>query len=1051
MATITVKKSGGNHNTITKAVNAAKTGDTIIVYAGVYKEQIRIHTSGLTIKANSGDHVEVSGGIELTNRSNPNPGTAGYYPTGSYTNNRASTDGAGYKWDKLVLADASDIIWDGIDIVKGLGRGFQTGTDNRNINYKNITVKNCEIHSHRGSGAHFMWARNVRLENVTFHHNVCFYLGDNVSSRNVVPGSYGNHPGTLSFKGCNDTIIKGCNFYHNGGETVMLDSNMGGSTRFHMERTTISDGKEVVFYMHAASEITINRCTFYTSEDRDIWVSNGHTIGFRGIMQRAVESETADRLHGTVFGIQNVKFSNCLFVNTGQNAGFGSNKIVANNGVTYLKNIKYKGCTFVQTKPHYNLMGQRAIQESGNLFEGCIFYASGAGKMINGSFPSSGYTFKNNMWNNSPGSQYVVNGSVVANPKLNNPTAIIHRNGIDLNNYKLLAGSPAINKWSGHGLVDDGFGGARGSITDYGFHDTEATGAPPVSTSPNASFSMSAYSVKPGVEVTLNDTSTPSSGQSITSRNFVVTLPGTSENFQGTTTPFKFTPAIKGDYTITLTVAQGNGKSSAISKSLIVSDDDVPPPPSGCDTSDFSKWSSAIKSGNPTLATLVSGERSIECPTSEDQGWWYSYWGGNVNPGDHLDLQYDVKGTLESGNINVFILYYSGDTLLGNPPSESFSPTSEYKSYKLSSVVPATATKARVDIRMWGAVGKIYFKNVCLGAPGSVSARITAMSGGSAVSHGGSVENGEDVIFDGSSSDGTGKSYSWRVLDGSGHQVGEATTGATLTKRFDTIGSYSAELTVTAGDENSVALFRFSVVNDVSTELSVSFILDSGEISVSKPESFQVEFDPHFTAPDGISVDAYKWEILASDNTTVLNTINNNGAASPTFPLAGVSDRVYGMRLTAHFSSGASRAYVKYRIITVEPIPAGGVIGPPNPSSVGHGSQNVIHSDGSHTHEIATDLDGRAGSVPIIDHFGVLYIQRLNLGRHDADTPHTRMLGPVRLSLDGDILLINGGKISGPEVIFDSQNIVTPNLPTHDPHVKGQWWLDAGKIAVSSG
>ena len=72
MATITVKKSGGNHNTITKAVNAAKTGDTIIVYAGVYKEQIRIHTSGLTIKANSGDHVEVSGGIELTNRSNPN-------------------------------------------------------------------------------------------------------------------------------------------------------------------------------------------------------------------------------------------------------------------------------------------------------------------------------------------------------------------------------------------------------------------------------------------------------------------------------------------------------------------------------------------------------------------------------------------------------------------------------------------------------------------------------------------------------------------------------------------------------------------------------------------------------------------------------------------------------------------------------------------------------------------------------------------------------------------------------------------------------------------
>ena len=56
---------GQTYSTIQEAVDEASKGDVIVIHQGIYREEVRIHTDGITIRANEGDEVIVSGCIPL--------------------------------------------------------------------------------------------------------------------------------------------------------------------------------------------------------------------------------------------------------------------------------------------------------------------------------------------------------------------------------------------------------------------------------------------------------------------------------------------------------------------------------------------------------------------------------------------------------------------------------------------------------------------------------------------------------------------------------------------------------------------------------------------------------------------------------------------------------------------------------------------------------------------------------------------------------------------------------------------------------------------------
>jgi len=523
---ITVKKSGGDHNTIQKAVDAASSGDTIVVYAGEYKEAIHFNKnkSNITVKANAGDSVTVTGGMPFENKSNP---TSGYLPTGSYR--EGSTNGARFKYEGLVVVEADDVTWQGIDIANGLGRGFRVGTNIENDPKRRVTIRDCVVYNHRNAGIIALFVYDFHVINVTMHHCTNYYLGDNVNQ-------IGNWPGCSIYKGCRDVVIDNCDFYYNGGESVLIDANFFGSDGMTLKNSRISDAKSTVVYLHSTHNITVDNCVFYSSVDKDINKSGGVDKGYHGLQLTPIE-EAGCNSNSPFTGIADVKIRNCLFVDMIINLWYTNRSKTCGGNAA---NLDVRGNTFVQTKSYSNLLAESYRVAENLTLEGNIFYTTDASKQANGAW-SSAYKFKNNLWLHNPGTHLMGSGSIVGDPKLRNPGATIHRNNINLDNYKLLSDSPAINKWSGHGLSIDYFGGTRGAITDFGFHDTGSTGIPSIPTSPVASFVMSTHSVESGTEVVLTDTSTPSSGESIASRSFIVTLPGTSEKFQGASTTLSYT------------------------------------------------------------------------------------------------------------------------------------------------------------------------------------------------------------------------------------------------------------------------------------------------------------------------------------------------------------------------------------------------------------------------------------------------------------------------------------------------------------------------------
>ena len=1055
---------------ISNAAIAAGDGGTVIVHQAEYFEQVIIKVPNVTIIANAGDTPVVTGRMEFSDRSNP---SSGVLPEGDWVSwvSTGEHGGASFKYAQLVYLLASGITWDGITVTKGVGRGIQIGDmkedegnpNEKYIRYINITIKNTEISYHRASGFKAIYADNVKLLDCTFHHNVAFYLGDNTSQ------GY-NHPGVSSFKGSNTALIERCNYYYNGGESIMADSNWDGSTDITVRDTIISDAKEVSFYIHAAHHMLFENCIFYTTEDRDLWFnSSGAEIGFHGVVGVSLEKQSYDETGGGMpfCGVQYVEIRNCLFVNTGGNLRFGSQNVPCES---YHRDWLITGCTFVQTKAKYQLLTSGTINFVSNVvFEGNLFYVTDEKYAFDGLWPS-GYIFRNNLWNHDPGTRFKQGSNdVIGNPILENPSAVIHQNAINIDNYKIKAGSPAIDQWASP-ITLDYFKNARTVPSDYGFHDLEATGGGGGDEVPYAAFTLSDDEVEVETEITATNTSVPSSGAVITETSWLLTLPGSVYQLTSLSSVFVFTLDTIGNYVLKLTVTQDNGGVSIVSKGITVSDEDtieppiIPPVPPDCN---LGVWSSSVRQGSPQFS-VIDNVYSIENDPG-DQGFYLSYWNTVVVPGQSLTLSADVFVDMgvEDFATMVALFYDSANNLLGSIFSINIYSNLDFEFVELIALVPANAVKLRMDMRAWNGTGILLFKNACIldnAAPPSNPpvAIMSVSSGGNPLLNNDSVPLGATVDFQGSGSINA-TSYKWTMYkqDVSSYVMWrDSVYHPSANFVMDDIGAFLMILIVTSEDGfKDGELFNFAVLDPEEflnvwftvTEINPHGISANSTIVGSSPITAQ--FEAFYETP-GLELIGHAWELLDEQGDVIAEFSSVENLITITFPYtnedwADETTINYGMKLTSTFEGYISKSFVNYLAVSVTVLPISQV-GPSIPDTISPITANVIKADGKHEHEVKVTTMGEINKFPIADNFGIFYSHFFAVGYIDEILKS--QYNNYSASMSGGIKFNNPAWLTAPELVFDAISIIMNKLPREDPNILYGLWIDENnKLSVSAG
>ena len=1051
--------AGQTYATIQAAINVSVPYDVIIVHAGTYFEQLYSLVQDLTIKNNPGDTPEVTGGIPISDRTNP---SSGVLPAGSWVpwvstpSGYGVSEGAGasYKYSPLVYLNADRTVWSGINIKECAGRAIQFG--NNKQRYTNCILENSEIYNNRGSGIQLTKQDNMIVRGCEIHHNVNFYLGDETNSGH-------NQPGMISISDVLDLLFEDCNIYYNGGEIFGLNTHDNtGSSRITVRNCQVSDGKEVLFYFHGCEDVHVESCVFYVSEDRDEWKADLE-IGFNGITMIPLELASYEWPSGYKFcGTQNIKFLNNLVVNTGYNYMFAGGSLPCGS---YYKNIEIKGNTFVQTKGGGQISISSPDIVENVVIDGNIFHTSGEGSMPYGGWPP-GVTWTNNLWNRQPHSDVFGAGSIVGDPKLKNPSAIIRQNAIDVDNYKIETGSAAIDQWITD-LVEDYFGSIRTTPSDLGFHDLEATGGEGGEEVPNAAFTLTAESVEIGTEVTAQDISTPSPGETITDIAWSITLPGTSEGATGTLPSIVYTPLVAGDYVYRLFVTQTNGGESVIYRTVkaINPDDIIPPqppqPPLNCE---LGVWNSAVRSGVPGFA-IIDDVYSIEC-YSDAQGMYYSWWESAVSIGDELKLSADVHADLASGNGTLFALFYDSANQLLSGESVNLNQNADFANVELLCTVPAQTVKVRMDIRLWNGAGTLLFKNACIidvadETPVIPAAYIDASISGTAISDNAFVDLDDTIDFTGEGSF-YADSYKWQQykwIDGIYTLFRDPLYTEEIAVLVDDIGAFYIELIVTSSTGNeSTKLFYFTVItpdNPIEVWFDVQQISSAGIPAtgiIIGDAPLTVLFTPRSSSED-LEVIGHTWEILNDQHETIdmIGSTDDILLTFPHKPLGLVDGDIvdYGMRLTTTFEGYHGVEHVEYLVVSVT-IATEEQIGPSIPATISPITDNVIQDDGSHKHAVLTSADGEPNTFPIADNLGVFFQHFLAAGYKAPvlGAPHN----PYSASFDQGIVFKRSALLTAPEIILDVLSLVLDKLPKTNPNSQGAVWVDENhKLSVSQG
>lgn len=523
--------------TIKRGINALAAGDTLLVKDGTYVEELDVEKSGtasapLTIKAYPGSKPVIDG---RAGEGSINSGL----PAGQIGKVNPET-GAGMKFTGLFDINGSNVVVDGFEITRSMGRGMRVFSPN-NTRITNVTIQNCNIHHNRASNLIFTGSKingqlpisGVKVINCELHWAGNFY-----------PKRHGTNvgwPGCLTFRAVENGLVRGCKIHNNWGESILLDSNDGGSRSFVVEDNILYDNMASL-YLHAVTNVVLQRNFIYRSiTDKQSRNPFGPSI--------SVAVSPAENPRYVQLPSRNLTIVNNILIGDGK--GFGvrgtsekmdiSDVLIAYNTIV---NPSVQGISAV-------IVNKRNIVFRNNI----IFSSEGAMLVYDGGQTNNGWIYSNNMYSSRPAA---LNGpnDVIGNPKFRNASGFPEAGQGDPTNYQILTGSPAIN--AGFNLSepkDDFFKNIRTGTPDIGGHEQNGSGFI------QADFEATPLSGPAPLSVTFQDTSSSSASISEWLWDFG---DGTISGQQNPTHVFN-----EGSFTISLRVTSSAGSDTVTKTDLI--------------------------------------------------------------------------------------------------------------------------------------------------------------------------------------------------------------------------------------------------------------------------------------------------------------------------------------------------------------------------------------------------------------------------------------------------------------------------------------------------
>jgi parallel beta-helix repeat protein len=442
-ATYYVAKDGsGDFTTIQAGADAAGSGDTVYVRAGIYHELIRIRNSGnssspITISGYPGERPIIDGEYTL-----PEGNTGWCDPV----------SGNCLSWSPLINISGSHVIFQNFEVKNSRGRGIQP-------NGSFITVKNSSIHNTRDS-AMTIYGSNVLIEN-----NKVWMASD--YAQYPRRASELNWSGGIATQRTHDITIRGNEVFNVWGEGIIPMN----SKNITIEDNVVYDNFAVNIYLATVEGVTIQRnlvyntntepflrggnpCTGITfaTEQADTGAYSSNQVVINNIIAGHREN-IAWWGEGISGALINTLIANNTLINATANSGTATN--LAIDGTTAHNNVRISNNIIMQNTP------------------GTI-----------ASVPNdSTFTFSNNLWSKTPEADARGSGDIIASPKLVNANAELSPGDVDPNWYKLTSSSPAINKAIKLSEVfDDFFGATRGNNPDIGAHEYD--GSPQITNTP---------------------------------------------------------------------------------------------------------------------------------------------------------------------------------------------------------------------------------------------------------------------------------------------------------------------------------------------------------------------------------------------------------------------------------------------------------------------------------------------------------------------------------------------------------------------------------------
>ena len=179
---------GQQYQVFQQAIDAAGANGTVICHAGEYHDTAVVRHSGLTIQANGADRVVFDGWVDDVSR----PNTTGAYPTNVLPDGpwqswlSAGPDPRGHKdvgSTSLLLVLANSVTIRNIIFTRSAGRGITAGRQPSDTvsRLHTLTLEGVEITHCRGTALHvYKMDGPITIDDSITHHNVSFYLGDDI-------------------------------------------------------------------------------------------------------------------------------------------------------------------------------------------------------------------------------------------------------------------------------------------------------------------------------------------------------------------------------------------------------------------------------------------------------------------------------------------------------------------------------------------------------------------------------------------------------------------------------------------------------------------------------------------------------------------------------------------------------------------------------------------------------------------------------------------------------------------------------------------------------